>query len=81
MWSATPHRGGKMTKSAMATPGRVDLAVSTVKMDGSYRMIRSEEICELFSSELEFGLIHFKVRKKSHINEFVVYFLKSTILY
>lgn len=56
MWSATPHRGGKMTKSAMATPGRVDLAVSTVKMDGSYRMIRSEEICDLFSSELEFGL-------------------------
>lgn len=39
MWSATPHRGGKMTKSAMATPGRVDLAVSTVKIDGSYRKI------------------------------------------
>lgn len=39
MWSATPHRGGKITKSAMATPGRVDLAVSTVKIDGSYRKI------------------------------------------
>lgn len=28
-----------MTKSAMATPGRVDLAVSTVKIDGSYGKI------------------------------------------
>lgn len=36
MWSATPQRGGKMTKSAMATPGRVDLAVNTVKMEGSW---------------------------------------------
>lgn len=35
MLSATPHLGGKMTKSAMATPGFVDLAVSTVNIDGS----------------------------------------------
>ena len=37
MFSATAHLGGKMTKSAIATPGTVDCAVSTVKMDGSYR--------------------------------------------
>lgn len=42
MRSATPHRGGKMTKSATATPGRVDLAVSTVKIDGSYRKVRGD---------------------------------------
>lgn len=35
VFSATAHRGGKMTKSAMATPGVLDFAVSTVKIDGS----------------------------------------------
>ena len=35
MCSATDQRGGKITKSAMATPGRTDGAVRTVKMDGS----------------------------------------------
>lgn len=33
-----------MTKSAMATPGRVDLAVRTVKMEGSCETITSQEI-------------------------------------
>jgi hypothetical protein len=33
--SATIHRGGKITKSAMAVPGSLDLTVKTVKMDGS----------------------------------------------
>ena len=33
--SAQSHRGGKMTKSATATPGSFDGQVSTVKMEGS----------------------------------------------
>src|SRR5678816_3613168 len=33
--SATDQRGGKMTKSQLATPGSPDGDVSTVKMDGS----------------------------------------------
>lgn len=36
MFSWTDHLGGKMTKSAMATPGFVDGQVSTVKMEGSW---------------------------------------------
>lgn len=39
-----------MTKSAMATPGRVDLAVSTVKMEGSYRSRKAT--CDVFSSDM-----------------------------
>ena len=35
VFSATAQRGGKMTKSAAATPGSVVGAVSTVKIDGS----------------------------------------------
>src|SRR5689334_20206822 len=33
--SATSQRGGKMTKSQLATPGAPDGEVSTVKIDGS----------------------------------------------
>jgi hypothetical protein len=35
--SCTDHRGGKITKSAIAVPGFNDGHVSTVKIDGSYR--------------------------------------------
>lgn len=37
VFSVTAQRGGKITKSAIATPGVSDLAVKTVKMEGSYR--------------------------------------------
>lgn len=50
MLSATPQRGGKMTKSAMATPGFTDGAVRTVKIDGSCNY--SEKKCEACSSTL-----------------------------
>lgn len=36
MCSVTVQRGGNMTKSAIATPGRTDGQVKTVKMEGSY---------------------------------------------
>jgi hypothetical protein len=36
VFSVTAQRGGKITKSATATPGVSDLAVKTVKMEGSY---------------------------------------------
>ena len=36
MCSATPHLGGKMAKSAIATPALADWHVRTVKMDGSW---------------------------------------------
>lgn len=39
-----------MTKSAMATPGRVDLAVRTVKMEGSCETITGREIWGRFVS-------------------------------
>src|SRR5688572_12728857 len=35
VFSATSQRGGKMTKSTLATPGCAEGEVSTVKMDGS----------------------------------------------
>ena len=35
MFSAHSHRGGKMTKSATATPASWEGHVSTVKMEGS----------------------------------------------
>ena len=43
MLSATPQRGGKMTKSAMATPGFTDGAVRTVKIDGSCNYSKKNE--------------------------------------
>lgn len=39
-----------MTKSAMATPGRLDLAVRTVKMEGSCETITGQEIWGWFVS-------------------------------
>lgn len=38
MCSATDQRGGKITKSAIAVPGFMLGAVSTVKMDGSCKI-------------------------------------------
>jgi hypothetical protein len=35
VFSVTAQRGGKMTKSATATPGVSDLAVKTVNIEGS----------------------------------------------
>ena len=35
MSSCTSHLGGKMTKSATATPGLVEGQVNTVNIDGS----------------------------------------------
>lgn len=34
--SWTAHLGGKITKSAIAVPGKADFDVSTVNMDGSF---------------------------------------------
>jgi hypothetical protein len=36
VFSVTAHLGGNITKSATATPGVSDLAVRTVKIEGSY---------------------------------------------
>ena len=46
MFSATLHLGGNITKSAMATPGFKLGQVSTVNIEGSYRIkaLESEEI-------------------------------------
>lgn len=35
VFSCTAQRGGKITKSAIATPGVSDFAVNTVKIEGS----------------------------------------------
>lgn len=63
-----------MTKSAMATPGRVDLAVSTVKIDGSYRKIIQRTICVRECLCIRVGSIsHEKLMKH------VLHILNSTV--
>ena len=47
MCSETDHLGGKMTKSAMATPGRADGQVRTVNIDGSCNCKKISFICFL----------------------------------
>lgn len=45
MCSATPHLGGKITKSAQATPGSTVGHVNTVKIEGSYVIFISLSMC------------------------------------
>ena len=44
MCSLTDQRGGKITKSAMVTPGLTEGHVSTVKIEGSYSNKNNTEI-------------------------------------
>ena len=57
MCSETDHLGGKMTKSAMATPGRADEQVRTVNIDGSCNCKTISFICFLVDVKTTYAMV------------------------